>query len=271
MNKPLYFCAALLALLPLSAEAHKLWLMPSKTVLNTGEWVTFDVGASTQPFVKDHAAARLDNLQITAPDGTRVEAQNTATGRLRSTFDLQLTQAGTWRVALVSSGISASWSEAGQMKRWPQRGAPSTPEDFAKAVPANATDLKVSQMQNRVESFVTAGTPGGSAVKPLGKGLELTPVTGFNDLFAGEAATFQFLLDGKPAPDLKVELIADRAQYRNAMEEQALVTDARGQLQITWKTPGLYWLSASIQDQNGEAPAKERRASYTAILEVLAP
>lgn len=273
MNKHLkYGTLALALLLPLAAQAHKGWLMPSKTVLNVDQWVTFDAGASTEPFVKDHNAMRLDNLFITAPDGTVLTPENVATGKLRSSFDLQLKQAGTYKIAVINGGMNASWQDdAGQRKSWPARGGVFNLEGYAKEVPAKAKNLKVSQSQGRLETFVTAGKPNDTALKPSGQGLELVPVTGFNDLYAGEEATFKFLLDGKPAKDLEVEVIADGTRYRNAVGEVIVKTDKDGQFKINWTQPGLYWLSASVKDDKASKPATERRASYTGIFEVLTP
>ncbi|MDO9453822.1 MAG: DUF4198 domain-containing protein [Stagnimonas sp.] len=258
-------------LLPLSSHAHKGWLQPSKTVLNVGQWVTVDAASSTDPFVKDHNAMRLESLLITAPDGSTVAAENLSSGKLRSSFDLQLKQAGTYRLAVVNNGLNASWEVDGQRKSWPPRGQPATAEGFAKEVPAKADKLKVVSSQRRLETFVTAGKPNVTALQPSGVGLELVVAQGVNDLYSNEPATLQFLLDGKPAPKLKVELIADGVRYRNSVGEIELVTDAEGKVKVQWPQPGLYWISTSTEDQNATAPATERRASYTATLEVLSP
>ena len=257
--------------LPLVAQAHKAWLQPSKTVLNVGQWITVDAGASTEPFVKDHNAFRLDQLAITAPDGSRVAPENLVGGKLRNSFDLQLQQAGTYRLAVVSDGISASWQEQGQRKSWPPRGQPFTAEGFAKEVPAKAEQLKVTQSQRRIETFATAGKPSEGALKASGIGLELVPVSGVNDLYTGETARFRLLLDGRPAAGVGVELVPDGQRYRNAVGELQRVTDAEGAFSVDWTQPGLWWLSASVEDRRATAPATERRASYTATLEVLSP
>lgn len=268
LMKPLVLAAICL---PLSAMAHKQWLAPSKTVLNVDGWVTFDAGVSTDPFVRDHNAARLENLSITAPDGTSVAPENPSAGKLRATFDLQLKQPGTYRIAVVNSGIAASWDDNGQTRRWPPRGTPFTPEGFAAEVPKKARDLKVTQSLARLETFVTAGKPNDTALKPTGKGLELVQVSGFNDLYTGEAATFRFLLDGKPAAEVEVEIIADGTRYRSSIDEIELKTGKDGKFTVNWPQPGLYWLSATVSDKKAEKPATERRSSYTATFEVLSP
>ncbi len=265
-SKPI-FALLLAAVLPFTASAHKGWLAPSKAVLNVDQWITVDAAASTEPFVRDHNAMRLDALVITAPDGSTVAAENLASGKLRSTFDLQLKQAGTYRVAVLNEGLNASWTEDGKTRRW--RGSA---DKFAAEVPAKAEGLKVGESQGRLETFATAGKPNDTALKPTGRGLELVPVSGIADLFVGEEATFRFLLDGKPAANLEVEVIRDGTRYRNTVGEQSFKTDADGLVRINWSAPGLHWIGASVQDNKTSiAQAKERRASYAATVDVLSP
>ena len=152
--------------------------MPSSTVLSgTDSWVTVDAAVGNDKFYFNHAPLRLDGLAVVAPDGSAAEAENLNRGKLRSTFDLQLKQAGTYRVAVVNDGVFARWKEDGKNKRYFGK-----PEGLAQAVPAKADGLEISQSVGRVETFVTAGKP--SAVKPVGRGLELAPVTRVGPPFA---------------------------------------------------------------------------------------
>lgn len=252
--------------LPLSAHAHKAWLLPSETVISAKDpWITVDAAVSNDLFYFNHMPLRLDGLVITAPDGTTAQPENSATGKFRSTFDVHLTQQGTYRIAVVNAGLNASWDEAGKPKRW--RG---NAETFAKEVPKDAKDLKVTQSAGRVETFVTAGKPSGDALKPTGKGLELVPVTHPNDLFAGEQATFKLLIDGKAAPDLKIEITRDGIRYRDKQHEIEATSDKDGQFTVTWPEAGRYWLETGLQDDAATLPpAKQRRATYVATFEVL--
>lgn len=256
---------SLAVLLPLAAHAHKVWLLPSATVLSSDEWITVDAAVSNDLFYFNHVPLRSESLKITAPDGSIVPPQNPHTGQLRTVFDLQLVQQGTYRLAVANSGLFANWEENGQPKRW--RG---TPENFATEVPKDAAKLQVTQSASRVESYVTAGNPTSTAFKSTGIGIELVPVTHPNDLFAGEKATFKLTLDGKPAKDLAVTVVRGATRYRNAQEEIKLKTDAEGAFSVTWPEAGFYWLESTLQDDKATIkPAKARRASYVVTLEVL--
>lgn len=256
----------LLACLPMSAQAHKAWLLPSQTVHSSNGWVTVDAAVSNDLFYFNHVPLNLANLVITAPDGSTAKADNAATSKFRSVFDLQLVMDGTWRIAVVSQGLFASFEDAkGEKKRW--RGAEA---ELATAIPADATNVKVTESSGRVETFVSAGKPDLVALKPTGSGLELVAVTHPNDLFAGESATFRFLIDGRPASDLEVEVIPGGIRYRDKQNEITTRTDAAGSFSVRWPQAGMYWLNASLQDsKTSNSKASERRASYSGTFEVL--
>ncbi len=282
---------AVAALAPLSASAHKQWIIPSQAVVNGNDvWVTFDGAVSNQLFFPDHVPMRLDNVTATGPDGRPVELKNAATGKYRSTFDLQLQQTGTYRISNVNAGLSARWDTPESLaakaraeaegKPASGPGAPpetrggflrnATPDELAAKVPADAKNLQVTQGSSRVETFVTNGAPNETALAPTGQGIELAPVTHPNDLFAGEEATFRVLVDGKPAAGLEFEIVRGGTRYRNAQDDLKATTDAGGLLKVTWPEPGMYWLETSVEDDKATvAQATQRRLVYVATLEVL--
>lgn len=257
--------AALTCLAP-PALAHKAWLMPSATVFSeTGAWMTVDAAVSNDLFHFNHVPLRLDNLHVTAPDGSAVEAQNPATGRYRSVFDLQLEQEGTYRLSVVNDGLFARYTLDGEAKRW--RGSPAELEG---ALPAGARDVVASQTLSRVETFVTVGAPSTEVFTPTGQGIELVPVTHPNDLYAGEPASFQLLLDGEPASGLTVEVVPGGTRYRDSQDGMTLTTDADGRFEVTWPAAGMYWMETGSSDGNTSLPqASERRLGYVATFEVL--
>lgn len=270
MKKTLALLApALLALtaalaVPPPALAHRAWLAPTSTVLSGNDaWVGFDAALSNGVFIPDHAAMRLTGLTITAPDGSTVRAENLHQAQYRSSFDLHLSQPGTYRVANVSSGFMAVYEQGGERKRW--RGAEA---DFPGALPADAVNVETTRTDSRAETFVTLGAPNDAALAPTGKGLELVPVTHPNDLAAGEAATFRLLRDGQPAVGIEVTVARGGLRYRDNPEEIAAATDADGVFTVTWPQAGLYWLGASARTPGVDGQPGSN-ASWSGVLEVL--
>lgn len=291
MKTRLMIAGALAALMLTSAaQAHRQWMLPSSTSLSgTDNWVTVDAAVSNDLFYFDHMPMRTDNIAVTQPDGSTGKIENAATGKYRSTFDVHLTQPGTYRIANVSTMVMGSYTLNGEVKRLP-RGT--TKETLAAAIPAGATDVQTAEASSRNETFLTLGAPTTTIFKPTGVGIEMMPVTHPNDLVSGEAATFRFLLDGQPASNLKVTIIPSGGRYRDTLGQQDLTADKEGKLTVTWPQPGMYWLNASVGGgrEGGEGVAgmggagsgaapqpprpagpPQRRASYVTTLEVLAP
>jgi uncharacterized GH25 family protein len=253
------------SMLSASAYAHRTWLLPSATVLSGKDpWVTVDAAVSNDLFYFEHNPLRLDDLKIVAPDGTAAEAENLSKGKYRNTFDVKLTQPGTYKMMVVSQGAFGSYKVDGQQKR--VRGAA---DKIVSEIPAGATDVRISENQNRIEIFVTSGKPNDAVLKTTGVGLEMVPVTHPNNLVVGEKATFRMTLDGQPAAGVEVAIIPGGIRYRDKLNDSKVTTDESGTFTFTYATPGMYWMNASIQDDKSKIKDAKRRASYTTTVEVL--
>jgi len=266
--------ACLLAYSATATHARSLWLLPSGTTLTAADkWVTVDFGKSTAPFESSQEGMSMDNLRITAPDGTAVEPHNLLKGALRGVFDVPLAQRGTYRMTLVFDSLFARWKDAQTGNNGYWRGT--SKEEFAQKVPANGKDMQAGQLLYRVEAFVTVGAPtkvptGPAADSHAGQGLEMLPVTHPNDLVADEAAQFAFLLNGQPAPDLEILVTSGGFHWRDSANVQRLKTDAQGKVTVRWPAPGMYLINASAEDDKGPLPqARQRRLTYAGTVEVL--
>ena len=260
----------LACLVPLQAQAHRSWLLPSSVQVDGKDpWVTVDAAVSENLFDFDTNVLKLDGLVIVGPDGQPVQPANAFSGRLRSSFDVKLSLPGTYKIGLVNESMMASYRLNGEMKRW--RGSV---EAFAKEVPSNAEELRSTRMHSRLETFVSAGKPNTTVFKPTGTGLELVPLSHPSELLAGEKADFRLLLDGKPAANLSVSLIPGGVRYGGALNETRVSTNANGEFSVVWPQAGKYWVSASyparLEPVAGQPPANvARRVSYSGTLEVL--
>jgi uncharacterized GH25 family protein len=272
LNKSLTALAlAGLSFVSFSAHAHKPWLLPSSSQVEGKEaWVTVDAAISEGLFDIDHQPLKLDGIVVTGPDGGKLELQNVNNGKLRNTFDLKLPKPGTYKIELVSQNVFGSYkNKEGENKRF--RGTEAT---LAKDVPADATEVKLTRTQSRLETFVSTGEPDMAVFKPTGVGLELVPVTNPTELRAGEKVTWRFLLDGKPAANQGVSLIPGGVRYRGTLGEIRKNTDAKGELTIELPAAGMYMVSSSWPAAAPQVPGQPpqmapRRASYAAVVEIL--
>lgn len=250
---------------PIQAQAHRAWLLPSATVLSSDNaWVTVDAAISNDIFHTDHHAMDLGTIKVIAPNGEEVPMQHPHKGRYRSVFDVELNQAGTYKILTSGTGAIATWEENGERKRW--RGALSELEE---ALPKQAKAIHIIETQRRLETFVTNGAPNAKALALSNQGLEMQFSSHPNDLFATETSQFQLIIDGKPAANTEVEIIPGGMRYRDTQEAIKVTSDNAGFIAITWPKAGMYWLSASYEDNNTTHPKAKRRASYVATFEVL--
>lgn len=249
-----------------SASAHRAWMLPSSfTLSGENQWVTVDGAISNNLFYPNHHPMNLDSVSVFGPDGKPVEAQNKASGKYRSVFDVALEQEGTYRLSSGGAGYMASWEEGGERKRW--RGTAETlKSEGIEAKPG----VQVSGNVRRVETFVTLGSPTTAVFATEGTGLELKPVTHPNDVFAGEEVTFQLLVDGKPAEGIEVDIIRGSDRYRNSEDGLKLTTDATGTITFTPAEAGAYWLTTESEG-TGTLNGKEIpvRSSYVVTFEAL--
>lgn len=268
LKQPLLALA--LAGLALNASAHRPWMLPSSTMVDTKEpWVTVDAAISEDLFDIDFLPLKLEALEITGPDGQRVAPENSLTGKLRSSFDVKMAKPGTYKAAIVQQNVNGSYTLNGETKRF--RGSE---DSYAKDVPAGAENVKLSRMYSRLETFFSATSTSEAVFKPTGVGLEFVPVTHPNDMRAGEKATWRFLLDGKPAANQAFSLVPGGVRYRGVLGEIRQSTDAKGEITFTLPAAGMYYLSTSwpvsAPGEPGKPPVMPpRRVSYAATLEVL--
>ena len=240
--------AALMGCFAQPLYAHRTWIITSSSVLS-GEapWVTVDAAVSNNLFFPDHVAPPVESYAVIGPDLSDVPVQNGNKGKYRTTFDVELTKPGTYKIVSARGGVNASWEENGEQKRF--RG---TEEEFKAEGIKDKPGVVVSRNFSRVETFVTSGEPTLEALKPKGQGLEMSfEKTHPNDLFAGEKATFVLLRDGKPAADLEVEIVKGDDRYRTEQGAVKVKTAADGSIEFTFPEAGRYWLSARVGGGRG--------------------
>lgn len=308
--RTILIAAAASSALATPALAHRMWLLPSTTTLaGTSEYVTIDAAVSNDLFYPDHQPMDPAQVTVWAPDGTEAKIENPSKGKYRGTFDVAVNKPGTWKIGMQRSSIGGTFKVGADQWRVGGRGrpagAPGTPGGAPGGapgagappagapmggpggpggpggqpmrmvatvadIPANATDIKLSETLSTYAVYISADAP--TKLATTGKGLEFDPITHPDALVSDEEASFRFLIDGKPAAGVKVTLIPGGKKYREAEDAQELTTGADGVLKIKWPLAGMYWMSASAEDAKpSDKRAATRRMTFTSTLEVVAP
>lgn len=226
-----------------AALAHSPYLRPNVFDATGRDHVTVEASFTEDVFAAE-VAMRSDFFHIVGPDGDR---PITAVTYLRdlAVFEAATPVDGTYRLssgprqgrtAQMYRAADGSWKMVGE-----EDGPP----------PAGATLVDVQSI-TVADAYVTRGAPDEAALQPVGEGLELKPVTHPADIVAGEGATFQLLMDGRPVAGVPVTVFREAGRYDGRKVEADLVTGADGRFTVRVADPGAYM---TLVRHRVEAPA----------------
>lgn len=266
-RKPSLILLLALLLASAAAHAHKRWLLPTDFTLSETETVTVDFSASNNLFYVDKPMP-LAGVSILAPGGEKIAPVNTAEGKRRSSFDLEIVEEGTYRIYDRGEPVYfSSYLLPGDTQPTRARG---TLAQLKADVPAAAIEVQFVESSALIETYITLGAET-APPRLTQQGLEMTPVSHPNALYSDEPAQFQFTLDGEPAVGLTVLATPEGTRYRDNQSEIRQVTDHQGVVAIGWSGPGRYLLEATVEKQASAGDIAVRYYNYFLTLEVLAP
>lgn len=293
-----FMTVALLSALPTLSFAHTAspFILP-EVFDSKADTVSFQSGITVEKFF---VASRnfKTTYQITAPDG-KTQAVNAAAELKKFNIgEFSLANEGTYRIRTQdATGMATKYALVDG--RWlrvrmprPANAAPMPPregntEQKANAeqkAPANAqtpaanqpprfvaedqipANAKTAQTTNIyiAESFVTKAKP--SPVPAVtNKGFEVKFLTHPNELYSGESLKAQILLDGKPIPDLEVDVFKGASSYQpNAKRDQPHVkTNAKGEVEVKFTEPGIYLITTAYPEAGNDNTKPPVAQSYT--------
>ena len=259
---------ASLALLAGSAVAHPLWMLPSEFSLSTEEahWITVDATASHGVFSVDKPIG-LDNVTLYNPANEPSRIGPYFKGHRRSVFDVELTDAGTYKAELRTPERYFTHYVVG--KRNTQRRIFGNKTEVQEQLPAAAREVKTYAVQTISAFYVTKQAPTREVLAPTGKGFELDALTHPSDIVAGEEAAFRFTFDGSPVADLKVEVVPYGTAYRDARRQTELVTNDNGEVRFTPEQGGPHLLSTSLRRPIDSPLADQAGVNYLLTFEAM--
>lgn len=253
-------------LFALSVQAHRQWILPSTSVLSGSDlWIGVDAAISNDLFFANHVAMPPESIEVIAPDGALLEKQFVQRGKIRTTFELNLQQQGTYHIRRKGSTLFARWQEGEENKRW--RG--SLEELKAEGI-ADKAGVEVFRNSSRIETSVVVGPAKIDAFELESEGLELMPQTHPSDLFVGEPVRWRFFLDGEPVSSLELTFVRGNDRFRNQVEAIRAVTDADGWIEVQFPKAGRYWMEGALRldATQIEGIAMKRNYTYVRTFEV---
>lgn len=131
-----------------------MWMVPSVANVYGADPRTMAAAAvSNGLFYVEHMRVQTDRVVVTAPDGRAPEMEHAFTGHCRRVFDVHLSKAGTYKIAVVDGGFFANHEVVGQKRRW--RGEPA---NFAKKFPAGTKRVYIRSI-HRLKAFCPRTQP----------------------------------------------------------------------------------------------------------------
>lgn len=258
------------------ALAHTPYVVPF-TFAPERDWVGVQGGLSEEAaFVPDFAIRGGGDWFMTAPDGSR-SAVTPSDFKSVNVLDAPLPVEGTYRISTgerpgragKGAKVDGVWRA---VRPAPAAGAPAGPprpmegEAEGAADPINAADVPAgaeiidTQSYLIAETYVSRGAPTPGALKASGNGLELEPVTHPNEIYLDDGFSFRLLVDGKPAPGLRLTAYRGGETYDGERTAIEATTDANGKASLSFAKAGVYMLETHYP---AASPAGARPASKT--------
>lgn len=258
---------ASLLLATTAVSAHTLFILPSHFVASkTGTWVSADVSAGNMTFAVDKGVSP-DNVRLVNPQGQVESIAHKYQGKRKSQVDVELTQEGTYRLEMAGPArYFTAYKVNGERKR-----LMADKESRAKELPANATDVVTMQNRNRSMAFITVNKPSNKVLELTNQGLEFKSSVHPADIVAGEPVTFTFLVDGKPAAGVELDVSTEGERYRDEAGRIEFKTDATGQFSYTPSKAGAFLIEAHYSNKTATAKADQQNEGLTLTLEATLP
>ncbi|NNH77804.1 DUF4198 domain-containing protein [Acinetobacter sp. ANC 5380] len=279
---------ALLTSLPVLSHAHTMspFLLPEVFDTKAAQSISFQSAITVEKFFVAGNNFKTTYV-VTEPDGQQKPINAAASLKRFNVAEFDLPQEGTYRIrtqdALGNSGkyalVDGRWLRVRPV-RAPMQAPVAKPVETASTqkepvnnqpprviaadqVPANAKMLEVTN-HFIAESYVTKGKPSALSA-PSKKGFEFKLLTHPNELYAGESLKAQVLVNGKPVPNLEIDVFKGASSYEpNAKREQPHVkTNAKGEVDIKLDQAGIYLITTSYPEANEDATQKPATENFT--------
>ena len=279
---------ALLTSLPVLSHAHTMspFLLPEVFDTKAAQSISFQSAITVEKFFVAGNNFKTTYI-VTEPDGQQKPINAAASLKRFNVAEFDLPQEGTYRIrtqdALGNSGkyalVDGRWLRVRPVRAPMQAPAAKSVETAstqkvpvnnqpprviaADQVPANANILEVTNYFI-AESYVTKGKPSALSA-PSKKGFEFKLLTHPNELYAGESLKAQVLMNGKPVPNLEIDVFKGASSYEpNAKREQPHVkTNAKGEVDIKLDQAGIYLITTSYPEANEDATQKPATENFT--------
>lgn len=225
-----------------AASAHMPYVLPTLFDAGKADHVTVQASFAEDAFVPE-VAMKDAPFHLVSPDGADAPVGPITYLRDLSIFEADLKGDGTYRIT-----TGQRFGRKGKMFRdgdkWLMRGEGAEPKPGAQEVEVQSATL--------ADAYVTRGQPTQAALRPIGKALEIQPVTHPNAIVSGSDASFVLLFEGKPLANTDITLFRSAGVYDGRKVAGETKSDAAGRFSLKPQDAGTYLI---LVRHRGAAPA----------------
>ena len=236
---------------------HQQWILPNFFYTNDeSPWLGVEHTSGDQRFVSGHGSGTL--LSISHPEGWRIQPSSIFVGQTRTVAEMELTEAGTYRIETDHPVQYVTEIEVDGKKRWVGKSKDQLP---GKKI------LQSAHRWSQTTTFVTVKKYTKRVLKATGAFLEIVPVTHPNKIFVGKLFVVRVLSRGQLVPGQKVQVYSEMDSGHDAT--LTTVTDANGECELIFPSPGRYLLTANLrQDAKDSSRANIDVFNVSMLVEV---
>ena len=232
---------------------HQQWILPNFFYTNReSPWLGIEHTSGDQRFVSGHGLGTL--VSIIHPEGWRMGRPSSIfVGQTRTVGEIKLREPGTYRIETDSPARYVAEIEVDGERTWVGKSKDQLP---GKKI------IQSTHRWSQTTTFVTVKEYTQGVLKATGAFLEIVPVTHPNKIFVEKPFVVRVLSRGQLVSDQKVQVYSEMDNGHDAT--LATVTDADGEYELIFPSPGRYLLTARLRQD-----AKESSRANIDVFDVL--
>lgn len=244
-----------------SSHAHQQWLAPN-FVFQSGDsaWLSFDHTFGDKRFQPGSGPGSYYSWWIVGPDLLRRSVPHLFVGKTRTVGEIELTDAGTYRLEAVEDMMPWTQIKLDGENTW----QPGTRADFE-----GYEVVRSTVFFNKSVSYASLESTSRSALQGAGDPLEILFESHPNELRAGQGFEVRVLAFGEPLADQEIRIYSESSEGHDATETCS--TNSRGSCEFQMATPGRYLMATSTEGDTPDDPATDGFShGYAVLVEVRA-
>ena len=237
---------------------HQQWILPNFFYTNDeSPWLGIEHTSGDQRFVSGHGSGTF--LSITHPEGWRMGRPSSVfLGQTRTVGEIKLREPGTYRIETDRPARYVAEIEVDGKRTWVSKSKDQLP---SKKI------IQSTHRWSQTTTFVTVGEYTQGVLEATGALLEIVPVTHPNKIFVGKPFVVRVLSRGQSVPAQEVQAYSETDSGHDAA--LAAATNAYGECELTFPSPGMYLLTARLrQDAKDSSRANIDVFNISMLVEV---